>query len=47
MKKLVHPVDAYFLKSIGLAFLYGYKISMCNDHLYRDTEYSWDAYITI
>ena len=30
----------FFLKSMGLSFLHGYKIAMRNDHLYRDTKYS-------
>lgn len=35
----------FFLKSIALAFLHGYKISMRNDHRCRDSEYSWNEYI--
>ena len=35
----------FFLNSISLAFLHGYKVSMRNDHIYPDPEYSWDEYI--
>jgi hypothetical protein len=41
----VIQITHIFLKSIDLSFLYGYKISMRNDHLYRDPEYSWYEYI--
>ena len=34
-----------FLKATGMSFLYGCKISMRNDHLYRDPECPWDEYI--
>jgi len=38
-------VTYIFLKATGLPFLHGHKISMRNDHLYGDPDYSWDEYI--
>jgi hypothetical protein len=43
-KEMQMEIDS-FLKATGMSFLYGCKISMRNDHLYRDPEYPWDEYI--
>jgi hypothetical protein len=41
--RFIRLMRTYLL--IDLSFLNGYKISMRNDHLYQDPEYSWDEYI--
>lgn len=44
LKDLVTTTVTHLTNS-GLKPFISYKISMRNDHLYRDPEYSWDEYI--